>query len=249
MNSKFLVLTIYLGSADKRPPKPSYYLSELHSLIHQNLKLSEQNFWQKDIEKIEAFLSQPPSRSHIRSLVFFSAGEKLWQTLEFEFFIPSLAIISHSPILKPIEKALKTHQKYLVLLVDREKMRLFTVHLGKIEEDKEFFNGDVPQRVRAKTINLGRTDKIMRDIEGHLHRHLQFVNQKTREFVKGKNIRFIIIGSHKELLPKIRSHLLYPLNKMILGEFITELNIPLNEVLFHSKKVAAKINQQPKRII
>ncbi len=179
----------------------------------------------------------------------FSTGKNLWGVLVFEFFLPLLAIVLHSPYLKPIEEALGTYQKYLVLLVDREKARLFTVHLGVIEEYRDFFNGEVPQRVKAKTINLGRGDKIMRDIEGHLHRHLQLINQKTREFIKGKNIHFIIIGSHKELLPKIKSHLLYPLNKMVLGEFVTELNIPLNEILTHSKRVASEIKQnfhQPK---
>lgn len=242
--STFLILSIYLGSADKKPPPPSFYLSQLHSLIHQNLDSSEQKLWQKDINKIETYLHQSFKRSDTRSIVFFTANKNFWEVLEFEFFLPPFCISLHSSYLKPIEKAMSIyHQKYLVLLVDRKKARIFTVHLGKIEEHKDFFNGEVPQRVKAKTINLGRTDKIMRDIEGHLHRHLQLINRMTREFIKGKNVHFIIIGGHKELLPKIRSHLLYPINKMILGEFVTELNIPLSEVLTRSKKIAIKINQ------
>lgn len=243
-DSKFPILSIYLGSADIKPPQPSFYLSQFHSLVHQNLNNEDQKLWQKDIDKIDMFLHQSLNRSNIRSIVFFSAGKNLWEVLEFEFFLPPLAIVLHSPYLKPIEEALGTYQKYLVLLVDREKARLFTVHLGEIEEQKDFLNGEVPQRVKAKTINLGRGDKIMRDIEGHLHRHLQLINQKTREFVKGKNIHFIIIGGHEELLPKVKSHLLYPLNKMVLGEFVTELNIPLNEALAHSKKIVTRVNQR-----
>lgn len=124
-------------------------------------------------------------------------------------------------------------EKYLVLLVDREKAILFTVRLGKIEERKEIFVGQVPQRVKAKTINLGRTDKIMRHIEYHLNEHLKLVAKETREFIKDKNVKFIIIGSHHELFHKIKKHLKYPLNKMILGEFVTELNIPLSKILHH----------------
>jgi len=67
------------------------------------------------------------------------------------------------------------------------------------------------------------------------------IAKKTREFVQGKNIRFIILGGHKELLPKMKKHLLYPLNKMVQGKFITELNIPLADVLIRSKRVAAKL--------
>ncbi len=243
-NSQFPVLSVYLGSGDKKTPKPIFLVSQLHSLIHQNLSDDEQKFWRKDIDKIDEYLRQFFDRSDKRSVVFFSAGKNLWEVLEFEFFLPPLVLGLHAPYLKPIEEALATYRKYLVLLVDREKARLFTVHLGKIEEHKDFFDGEVPQRVKAKTINLGRTDKIMRDIEGHLHRHLQLINKKTREFIRGKNIHFIILGTHQELLAKLKLHLVYPLNKMVLGEFITELNIPLNIVLRHSKNVVSKINRR-----
>ncbi|MCL4417156.1 MAG: hypothetical protein M1365_10730 [Actinobacteria bacterium] len=133
---------------------------------------------------------------------------------------------------------LDKHHKYLVLLADREKARLFTVHLGKIAEQKDFFNkGEVPQNVKAKKIDYGREDKIFRHIEQHLHYHLQMIAKKTREFIQGKNIRFIILGGHKEMLPKIKKHLLYPANKMVKGKFVTELNIPLADILKHSKKI------------
>lgn len=243
-DSTFPILSVYLSSKDKKVPHQSFYLTLFHSLIHQNLSEEEQNFWQKDIAKIEEYLHEFSSRMEARSIVFFSASENLWEILEFEFSLPPQIRLLNSPYLKPIEEALKTYQKYLVLLVDREKARIFTVHLGEIEEHKDIFNGEVPQRVKAKTINLGRTDKIMRDIEGHVHRHLQLIAKATKEFIIGKDIHFIIIGGHHELLPKLKKHLQYPLNKMVLGEFITELNIPLSDVLEHSKKVAARINRR-----
>ena len=242
-DSSFPIMSVYLSSKDKKVPHQSFYLTLFHSLIHQNLSEEKQNFWQKDIDKIEEYLHEFSSRMETRSVVFLSAGENLWEVLEFEFFLPPQIRLLNSPHLKPIEEALATYQKYLVLLVDREKARIFTVHLGKIEEHKDIFNGEVPQRVKAKTINLGRTDKIMRDIEGHVHRHLQLIVKATKEFIIGKDIHFIIIGGHHELLPKLKRHLRYPLNKMVRGEFITELNIPVSIILQHSKKVAARINQ------
>lgn len=242
--SSFAILSVYLSSKDTKVPHQSFYLTLLHSLIHQNLSAEEQKFWQGDIAKIEEYLHEFSSGMEARSVVFFSAGENLWEVLEFGFFLPPQVKRLNPPYLKPIEEALKTYQKYLVLLVDREKARIFTVHLGEIEEHKDIFDGEIPQRVKAKTINLGRTDKIMRDIEGHVHRHLQLIVQATKEFITGKNIHFIIIGGHHELLPKLKKHLQYPLNKMVLGEFVTELNIPLSDILEHSKTVAARINRR-----
>lgn len=231
-NSKFPILSLYLGSEEKKVPYPAYLISQLHSLIHQNLNKQEQKFWKKALEKIDAYLRQFFNReNNNHSVVFFVSDKNIWKVLEFEFFLPPMLIINNSPYLKPLEKVLGKDKKYLVLLVDREKARLFTVHLGKIEEQRNFFNDQVPQMVKAKKIDYGREDKIFRHIEEHLHRHLQLVAQVVHEFSKGKNIKFLIIGSHEELLPKIRENLLYPQNKMVIGEFVTEIDIPENDLL------------------
>lgn len=234
------VLSVYLGSSEKITPDADFLIAQFHSLVHKNLSEAQRDKWQEEIVKISEYLHESTNRSNVRSYVFFS-GTSLWQVFNFEFPLPQLCKISDKPYLKPLQLALDKHQKYLILLVDRKKARLFTVHLGKIEEHKEVFNASVPQNVKAKKIDYGRDDKIFRHIEQHLHYHLQLIAKTTKEFAQGKNIHFIILGGHKELLPKIKAHLLYPLNKMVLGEFVTELNIPESEVLKHSKKIAANI--------
>jgi len=243
-NSVFPILTVYLGCSEKRPPQVSFCLSQLHSLVHQNLTQDEQKFWQKDINRIEEYLHQSFNRSNTRTTAFFSAGKNLWEALKFEFFLQPFLVVSHSPNLKPIEQALRKYRKYLVLLVDRAKARMFTVHLGEIEEHKDIFNGKVPQRVKAKKTDYGRDDKIPRHIEDDLRRHLELLASEAKEFLKGKKSHFIILGSHKEMLPKIKQTLPYPLNKMVAGEFVTELNVPLSRVLSLSKKIASQINQK-----
>ncbi len=249
MDKKTSILSVYLSSSGKQVPYPSFYISQFHSLIHQNLKDIEQKEWQSDSARIEEYLHESINKSSARSLVFFTAGKDLWQVLDFEFYLPPLVKTSSQPYLKPIEDAVKKYSKYLVLLVDRKKARLFTVNLGKIEEEKLVFDGEVPQNVKAKKIDWGRDDKIFRHIEDHLHRHLQTIAKKTFDFFMGKDIHFLIIGGHAEMIPKIKKHLPYPLNQMILGQFITELNIPLNDVLLHSKRVASKVDEKLAKLL
>ena len=132
--------------------------------------------------------------------------------------------------------------KYLVLLADREKAIFFTVESGKIKEKKEIFEGSVPQNVKAKKIDWGRDDKIFRHIEQHLHYHLQKVAKEAFEFAKGKKINFVILGGHRELIPKMKKHLLYPLSKIVIGEFVTELNIPIDKI---KRKISWGANLKP----
>lgn len=238
----FPILSVYLGSTNKRTPYPSFFLTQLHGLVHDNFDDEDQRYWQQDLASIEEYLRDSLDRENNRSLAFFSSQDNLWQALELPFFLPPFCQSSHSPYLVPLEEILEKNRKYLVLLVDREKAKIFTVRLGKIEEEVDIFDNQVPQRVKAKTINLGRTDKIMRHIEYHLNEHLKLVAKSAKEFISRKKIHFIIIGSHQELLPEIKKSLPHPLNKMILGEFVTELNIPLSQILSQSEAIASRIN-------
>lgn len=237
-----MILSVYLGSAEKRTPDADFLITQLHSLVHKNLKENERNRWKKDINRIEKYLNESVNRSNVRSYVFFASEKKVWQVFNFEFFLPPLLKISDTSFMDPIKEALDKYQKYLILLSDREKARLFTVHLGRIEEEKQVFDESVPQNVKAKKIDWGRDDKIFRHIEQHLHRHLEFIAKAVSEFAKGKDVHFIILGGHKEIIPKMKTHLSYPLNKMVKGEFVADLDLSADEVLIKSKKIARSVS-------
>lgn len=247
-NSESPVLSVYLGNSEKKSPSVKTLLSQFHSLIHEKLNREEQDKFRLDISKIEAYLEELFDSRGKRSVVFFSAGKGLFEVLDFEFFLPTFCVISNATYLKPINKAFGIHDRYLVLLADRKRARLFTVHLGEIEEHEDVFGEFVPQKVRQINKAWMREDKILRHIEDHLHRHLSLIAQKTAEFIRNKNIHFVVIGGHREFFSKIKKLLPPFLSRKVLGEFVTELNIPLNVVFLQSKKIAANAssrNEQP----
>lgn len=235
-----MILSVYLGSDEKRTPDSDFLVTQFHSLIHRSLSEQQRNKWNEEIERIKTYLHDSVSRSNVRSIVIF-AGKKIWQVYNLEFFLPSLLKISSNRYSEPLNEALDKYQKYLVVLVDREKAKLFTVHLGKIEEQKDVFNGEVPQNVKAKKIDWGRDNKIFRHIEQHLDKHLEFIAKAVLEFANGKGIHFIILGGHKEIIPRMKAHLLYPLNKMVKGQFTADLDLAIDKVLIKSKEVAGQV--------
>ncbi len=246
--SPFPILSVYLGQAQKKSPASSQIYSQFHSLVHQNLDTEGQKIFKEDIERIDSFLRYSWDTRGKRSVVIFSSGKKLWEILEFEFYLPPQLVIEGSPYTKPIQGACNNRKKYLVLLADHEKARIFTVHLGRIEEHTDIFGGNVPQRVKHGDDTWDQQDKILRHIENHLHQHLERIAQKTNGFIKnGYHIRYIIVGGHKEIIPKIKNHLTWPANKLVLGQFVTELNVPLNEIFLKSKKVAHQIEFEDRR--
>lgn len=236
------VLSVYLSK--QHPYMPVDFITLLRSLVHEKLTSEQKKIFRVDLARIEKYVLESYDPRGKRSVVFFSSGKDLWEIWDFEFLLPQDIQVSGDIYIKPILDALKNHEKYLCLLVDREKARLFTVHAGVVEEHKGFIDSIVPQKIKSKKDQYGRDDKILRHIENHLEEHLQKVAQATKEFIVGKNVRFIILGGHKTLFSKVKKALPHPINKMVKGEFVTELNIPINEVFLKSKKVALGINKK-----
>lgn len=140
-------------------------------------------------------------------------------------------------------KAMK-NKAYMVLLVDRQKAKMFTLTDGAVERVEELKKDHVPQKVKHGDDAWDAQDKIFRHIENHLHRHLTIVAQKASLYITKNNIAGIIIGSHKPLFSKIEKHLLYPLSRKIKGRFVTELKAPFNEILRRAKVLIDQIEKK-----
>jgi len=239
--SSFPILNVYLGERSKKTPAWQIFLIQFHSLIKENLNSDQKKLFRQDIQRIESYLRESFDTHGNRSVVFFSSSRNLWEVLSFEFYLKPVLKVSNNLLLKPIIDAFKNYEKYLVILADRKRAKFFTVHLGRIERVEEILNGQVPQRVSSVHELLGREDKVYRHIEDHLRSHLAFLAQRASEFARKNKIKFIILGEHKEIFKKIKRELPWRLKKKIKGEFVTELDVPLNKLLLASKRVVEKL--------
>ncbi|RJQ27987.1 hypothetical protein C4577_00240 [Candidatus Parcubacteria bacterium] len=238
-NSGLPILTIQLTSSGKKSPPLKIFLAQLHSLS-KKLNKEETKIFKNDLKKIENYIMESLNTRGSKSIVFFTAGKHFFYTLNLEFYLPPACKVSNSPWVSDILKGIKKHTKYLILLADREKARLFTVHLGNVEEHKDIFGIYVPQTVKQINKAWAREDKILRHIEDHLNRHLKAITKSTSEFTKDKNIHFIIIGGHKTMFEKIKNHLPKKLQDKIVGSFVSELNIPIHDIFLKAQKVIEK---------
>jgi hypothetical protein len=236
------LLTVYLGYADKRSPHAGYFVSQLHSNITHALTPGEKTYWKKDIDRMVLYLNESYSGHNARSLVFV-AGKDVWEVLEFDFFLPPLAIVLHVAYLKPVEDAIATYQHYLILLVDREKARFFTVHLGEITEHKGIDGSFVPQRVKHGSDTWDPQDKINRHIGDHLHRHLSRVAKAAADVVYKKNIHFVLLGGQRDLFAQVKSLLPTDIQHKIKTQYPSEMSVSGREVLDKSIKILEDLEE------
>lgn len=137
-------------------------------------------------------------------------------------------------------KNYNSSKTYLVLIADRKQAKLFTLFKGTVSSLLDFSKNDVPQKVKHGSNTWDAQDKINRHIQEHLHQHLNSLSAIVKKYVKENPVDGILIGGHKNLFVIIKKHLPYPLSKKVIGNFVTELKVPLNTI---SKKAIEEIEK------
>src|SRR3989338_3090960 len=127
---------------------------------------------------------------------------------------------------------------YIMIVAERKKASLFLFSKGELEESREIMNPGVRKNIKTDSGELyGRNYKLSHHIDHQLQRHIQLIIREIDNLIKGKHINGIFIGGHKPLFHFIVSELPKDLQKKLRGEFITELNIPKDELIKHGQQV------------
>jgi hypothetical protein len=238
--SNLQIMTVYLSEATLRSPTGAYLLSQFHSLLHRYLDKPMRVKFAADISRIEKTLAEHIPKA--RSLVVFTDGENLWEVVGLEFPLPASLTISTSPNMQPLLLALPKYSRYLVLLVDREKVRMFTVEQGEMIDHSDYIDGSVPQLSKSTGIDrAGSTDGEFRHNQVLLQRHIEKTAKAVAKFTQSHDVHFVIIGGHSEMFKRVAASLPAGLRSKVVDSFVTEINIPLNEILMESKKIASTV--------
>lgn len=62
------------------------------------------------------------------------------------------------------------------------------------------------------------------------------------EFIKNEPIQRVVIGGHKMLFHDVYKYLPGSLKKKVAGTFVTQLNIPKNQLIKHAQLAVAKFS-------
>ena len=237
-NSPFKILSVYLGSSEIQAPNLEAFHTQFHSLLHEHFTKEMREAYADDIARIEAFIADYTPSAH--SLVFFSAGDALWEVVELSYGIEPTLQLDESPYLAPLQHATVKQPPYLCLLIDREKAIAFIVDQDEIIAHTEVKTGYVQPREKGtnKDDELRQPDTEARYSEATLHRHIEASLNKIMEFLRGHEYSFVLIGGHKPMFTKITQLLPSELQGKVKGYFVSELNVPLQVMFDASKQVS-----------
>ncbi len=124
-----------------------------------------------DLDRIEEHVKAGIDRSHVRGLAVFScSAHGFWEVVELAVPVRDRLVVNHTPYVRELEAVVAQHERFAVLLVDRQRARLFLFQQGELLEKQEQF--DLLPRHDDDGGQMGK-DQVAGHTAAAAHRHLK----------------------------------------------------------------------------
>jgi peptide chain release factor subunit 1 len=146
---------------------------------------------ERDIERIDGYLSNELNRSANGLAVFASAGGELFEAIQVDVaFEEHWLFIGSVPHIYPLVRLIDQYPRYAAVLLDTNRARIFVFALGAIEKREQV----VGVRTRRTAVGGWSQARYQRHVENfHLH-HVKEVVDTLDRLVRSDNIQHVIIS-------------------------------------------------------
>ncbi|MGH8906440.1 MAG: Vms1/Ankzf1 family peptidyl-tRNA hydrolase [Egibacteraceae bacterium] len=134
------VTSIYLNTDGAQLPRPSDYEARLDALLRdvrrqaEHLGHSGRESAKADADAIRQWVRTVFKRGDVRGLGVFSSGGKVFETVQVGIPVRNIARVHETPYVVPLEALLSRHHSIGLVLIERDKARIFRYRLGRAEE-------------------------------------------------------------------------------------------------------------------
>jgi peptide subunit release factor 1 (eRF1) len=160
-----------------------------------------------DLGRIEAHVRGGLDRSRTRGLAFFAcSADDYWRIIELPVPVRSQVVVNHTPTVRQLEAVVDRHDRFGLLLVDRQRVRVFVFELGEVVESVGQFDqlprGDDDDRSFTKDHAADHAAALVRQ-------HLRRAADSAFAVFQDQGFERLVIGTPDDIGPELES-LLHP---------------------------------------
>lgn len=218
------VLSAYIDTSPGRVEGQDFLLAFRDSCraLHARLDDAQRDAFEAATGRAESFLTHQLDRSGPGIALFTSADADY-------FFVGNVPMITFEqvawdtrPHMEPLVAALDELERVAVVLFDKERTRLFSIFLGRIEECKSF-EDDVPgKQATGGWFGLAQT-RYARHHEAHVLRHAKRTVLALADLLRAQPFDHLLIGGPDEALSVLRGQLPRVLRRRLAGTLQVEM--------------------------
>jgi peptide subunit release factor 1 (eRF1) len=231
-----LVLSVYLD-VDPKAGSADVYKLRLRQLLKDYEDLIPDDF-----EVIQRFMEHEYDWSGRGIAIFSCASQDFFRQFSFSVPIRSRARLLNRPYVKPLADLLNNYGHYGVALVDRQGARLFSFHLGELQETEGTVGEEVRHTKRGggsqSPGRRGGTAGLTRYSEELVERNLKDAARFATRFFQENKVRRILIGGIDANVAFFQTQLPKAWQSLVMGTFPMVMTAGHKQVLAKALEVA-----------
>ena len=158
-----------------------------------------------DLDRIEEHVKGGLDRSHVRGLALFScSAHDFWEVVELAVPVRDRLVVNHTPYVRELEAVVARHERFAVLLVDRQRARLFLFQQGELLDKQELF--DLLPRHDDDGGQLGK-DQVAGHTAAAAHRHLRHAAAAAFALLQDQGFDHLVLGGPDEITAEVERDL------------------------------------------
>jgi peptide chain release factor subunit 1 len=227
------VLSIYLNTNPSDGNADVYRLN-LRSML-KDINLTS------DVAAVENYFSRDYDWSGRSVAVFSCASDGFFRAYSLAIPIRNQIVIADRPHVKPLASLLDYYGGYGMVLVDKQGARLFSFHLGELEEQEGILGENVRHTKKggasAKPGMRGGMSGQTRYEDEVADRNMRDVAEFAAHFFSENNVRRVLIGGTEENIAGLRNQLQKSWQSLIVGTFPMSMTAGKEEVLQRAMQI------------
>jgi peptide subunit release factor 1 (eRF1) len=237
------VVTCYLDVDGRRHLRRQDVEAELDRLLRP-LRNHEANDVADDVARIEHYVRDRLDRSHTRGLAIFScAGRNLFQAIPLPVPVASRVVVNETPAIGQLEALVEELDRFGVLLVDKQRARMFVFQFGELVDRSELFEAKPRQYDSIGERDQAGYDKAEHHVEELVLQHLRHAADVAFELFQHDGFERLTIGAPEGLVPIIES-LLHP---YLRERLCRPIDVPVNAGLAEIREAALVVEAEVER--
>lgn len=204
------IVSCYLDVDGRRQLQRSDVLRRMSAMAKEAVAAHPDHDLSADLDRMTAHVEREIDRHGVRGLAMFSSvASGLWHAFPLPSLVPNRITVNRSPALAPLEAIVHELAPLAVLLVDRQRARLFVFRFGEVIEHTELFESLPREYNKRDDMGRGTREREQHHVDELALQHLRHAHDVAFAYFRDHGFGHLTIGATDDVHAAIEP-LLHP---------------------------------------
>jgi len=181
-------------------------------------------------ERVQGWIDSEFNEANRGVVIYSAVGGDWFEALQFPVPVQNRLVVADRPVIGPLAQVLNAYEHYGVILLDREHVRILSVHLGTLLDELEFRGDPIPTPHHVQAGGYSHTRFQRRKLEEMRHFFKDFADEVARFVARYEPRQLVLLGTD-ENIGKFREFLPQQVQDLVVFTGPAPVDGPAPEIL------------------